>query len=295
MSGDPSIISPEFRARLEALEAALRRSLPAAHRGDRRSLVKKGISLEFSDHRAYVEGDDVRHLDWAGYARLDQLNVKVYHDEEDLEMHVLLDDTASMGFGTPRKAVFARQVAAAMVWVGLANGHRVSLGMLGDELDVVPRALGRAAAERFFERLMRPPGVGRAGIRASLERYVRERRPRGIVCLISDLFDRIGPKSLMALMDHPSREIDVVHVTAVEDLNPPADGDFRFFDSETGERLEVHLSSAVIDAFTRTTKAFLAEAHGAAKARGAAYVHVTSDAAFEDFCLTGLVRAGVLR
>lgn len=289
------IISAQFRSRLEALETALRRTLPATWRGDRRSLVRKGISLEFSDHRAYVEGDDVRHLDWAGYARLDQLMVKVYHDEEDLELSVVLDDSASMAFGRPQKALFARQVAAALIWIGLANGHRVSLAVLGDTTEILPRAMGRGAAGRFFERLAAPVGASRAGLVRGVERFVSERRPRGIVVLISDLFDRAGPTAIMRPLEHPSRELDVLHVMSADEIDPPSDGDYRFKDSETGHQVEVHLADPILATYKKTVRAFLVDARETCKKRGSAYVHVTSDKNLEDFCLRTLVREGVLR
>jgi len=91
-----TLLDPELRARVARLEFVLRRPLPSDRRGERRSVVRKGTSLEFCDYRPYAPGDDVRHLEWKAYARLEQLVLRVYHDEEDLAVHVLVDDSASM-------------------------------------------------------------------------------------------------------------------------------------------------------------------------------------------------------
>lgn len=289
------LLAPAFRARLEALEVALRRSLPAPCRGERRSATRKGLSLEFADHRAYVEGDDVRHLDWAGWARLDQLVVKVYHDDEDVELHVLVDDSASMRCGEPSKARWARTVGAAVAWIGLARGHRVALAMLGDPGTVVPRTRGRGAIDRFLEALAAAPGAGRTPPSVAARRWAAETRPRGVVCLISDLFDRAGPEAVVRALAHPFRALDVVHVLAADEARAPAGGDWRFLDAETGTAVDVDLTSAVAEAYERGVRAFVAEAAEACRRRAAAYVHATTDAPLEDFCLRTLVRAGVLR
>jgi len=124
-------LDPHLQERVSALEVALRRSLASDLRGDRRAPKRKGISVEFADFRGYVPGDDVRHLDWATYARLDQLIVKLYHDEEDVQLHLLVDDSRSMYFGDPQKARYAREVAAAFAWIALFRQWRVSLTLLG--------------------------------------------------------------------------------------------------------------------------------------------------------------------
>lgn len=289
------ILSAEFKSRLEALELALRRTLPAPWRGERRAANRKGISLEFSDHRNYSAGDDVRHLDWAGYARLDQLMIKVYHDEEDLQIHVLVDDSASMNFGEPSKALFARQVAAALVWIGLSSSHRTSLAMLGDSVDLCPRSIGRAAAPRFFEKLASPPREGRTPLAKLVEKYVADVKPRGLVFLISDFFDRAGPKAVMKPLEHPSRELNVVHVLAADEVRAPEGGDFKFKDSETGHIVEVNLSPSLVDAYEKTVKKFVAETAEVCRRRGSKSIFVPSDSPLEDFCLRTLVREGMLR
>ena len=82
-------------------------------KGERRS-PRKGISVEFSDYRPYGRGDDLRYVDWNIYGRLDRLYVKLFVDEEDLCLHLLLDASASMGFGEPSKLAYAARLAAAL-------------------------------------------------------------------------------------------------------------------------------------------------------------------------------------
>src|SRR5438552_12069589 len=121
---DKPLLDPQFLARLEQLELVSRKIFLGRMKGERRS-KKKGQSVEFADYRNYVVGDDLRFLDWNLYARLERLFIRLFMEEEDLHFHVLIDCSASMNFGEPTKLQYARQVAAALGFVGLVNLDRV--------------------------------------------------------------------------------------------------------------------------------------------------------------------------
>src|SRR6478672_4140076 len=124
-----SLLAPEFFSKLEQLELVAKRLLMGRFKGDRLS-KRKGTSVEFADHRHYVVGDDFRFLDWNLFARLDRLFIKLYQEEEDLQINVLIDLSRSMDFGTPTKLHYAKQIAAALAYIGLVNMDRVNLGGL---------------------------------------------------------------------------------------------------------------------------------------------------------------------
>src|SRR2546430_15750995 len=107
-----AFFSPEFLAQLERLSLVSRRAFRGSVKGERRS-PRRGHSVEFADYRAYGHGDDLRYVDWNIYGRLDRLHVKLFVDEEDLCLHLLVDGSASMDFGTPRKLEYAVRVAGA--------------------------------------------------------------------------------------------------------------------------------------------------------------------------------------
>ena len=96
------LLDPQFLARLEQLELVSRKIFLGRIKGERRS-KRKGQSVEFADYRNYVVGDDLRFLDWNLYARLERLFIRLFMEEEDLHFHVLIDHSASMGFGEPTK------------------------------------------------------------------------------------------------------------------------------------------------------------------------------------------------
>src|SRR5712691_11970776 len=118
------LLDPDFLARLEQLELVSRKIFLGRMKGERRS-KRKGQSVEFADYRNYVIGDDLRFLDWNLYARLDRLFLRLFMEEEDLHVYLLVDNSMSMGFGKPTKLHYAKQVAAALGFVALVNLDRV--------------------------------------------------------------------------------------------------------------------------------------------------------------------------
>src|SRR5512134_3848424 len=123
---DEELLSPEFMTKLEQLEILSRKIFIGRMKGERRS-KKKGESVEFADYRNYVVGDDLRFLDWNIYARLERPLLKLFMEEEDLNITVLLDVSKSMDWGTPHKGLYVKRVAAALAYIGLCNYDRVSL------------------------------------------------------------------------------------------------------------------------------------------------------------------------
>src|SRR6202140_3602759 len=137
------LLDPQFLARLEQLELVSRKIFLGRIKGERRS-KRKGQSVEFADYRNYVVGDDLRFLDWNLFARLDRLFIRLFMEEEDLHFYVLIDSSLSMDFGKPTKLHYAKQVAAALAFVGLANMDRVVIEAFNERLTQrLPAARGR--------------------------------------------------------------------------------------------------------------------------------------------------------
>src|ERR671933_2562109 len=154
------LLDPEFLARLEQLELVSRKVLLGRMKGERRS-KRKGQSVEFADYRNYVVGDDLRFLDWNLYARLDRLFIRLFMEEEDLHFYLLVDNSLSMDFGTPTKLHYARQVAAALGFVGLVNLDRVVLEVFNDRLtQSLPPLRGRRSLWRLLDFLGEVEGAG---------------------------------------------------------------------------------------------------------------------------------------
>ena len=124
------LLDPALLVRLERVDIRSNKMFPGKLQGERRS-KRRGQSVEFDDYRNYVPGDDLRFIDWNVYARLDRLFIKLFLEEEDLALHLILDASASMHAGSPSKARFAAQVALALGHIGLVNNNRVTASIFG--------------------------------------------------------------------------------------------------------------------------------------------------------------------
>src|SRR5271168_1207574 len=145
------LLDPKFLAQLEQLELVSRKIFLGRMKGERRS-KRKGQSVEFADYRNYVIGDDLRFLDWNLYARLDRLFLRLFMEEEDLHFYILLDNSKSMDFGAPTKLHYAKQVAAALGFIGLVNLDRVVVQAFSDRLvQTSPVLRGRRSLWRLLD------------------------------------------------------------------------------------------------------------------------------------------------
>src|SRR5215216_7705772 len=145
------LLDPDFLTRLQRLEIVSKKVFVGKTKGERLS-KRKGQSVEFADFRQYAVGDDLRFLDWNLYARLDRLFLRLFMEEEDLHFYLLLDNSLSMDFGTPTKLHYAKQVAAALGFIGLVNLDRVKVEAFNDRLvQSLPAQRGRRSLWRVID------------------------------------------------------------------------------------------------------------------------------------------------
>src|SRR5579859_831896 len=191
-ASDTPLLDPDFLARLEQLELVSRKIFLGRLKGERRS-KRKGQSVEFADYRNYVKGDDLRFLDWNLYARLDRLFLRLFMEEEDLHFYLLVDNSLSMDFGTPTKLHYARQVAAALAFVGLVNLDRVVIEAFNDRLtQSMPAARGRRSLWRVLDFLSKLEPAGPSDLRQALRTFTIKCSGKGIVVVLGDFMDKGG-------------------------------------------------------------------------------------------------------
>jgi uncharacterized protein (DUF58 family) len=282
-----------FLRRLEQLELASRRLTAGRMKGERRS-VRRGQSVEFADYRNYAAGDDLRQLDWNVYARLERLFIKLFVEEEDVTVHVLVDASRSMDFGEPNKLRFARRAAGALAYLGLAHLDRVSVAFLGDGRATSLRALrGKGRVFEVFRFLSGPRPERLTGLAAAAREYASRLRGRGPLLLISDLMD---PGYLDALRDLAGTrcQLSVLHVLSPEELDPDVPPDARLIDNETAAAVEVTGDDDLVERYRTRLAEWQAEIGGFVARRGGSYVTVPSDLELADLLFDVLRRRRVI-
>lgn len=281
--------------------------------GERRS-KKRGQSVEFDDFREYVRGDDLRHIDWNVYARLERLFLKLFLEEEDLALHVAIDCSRSMEAGRPPKIDLARRLATAVAYVGLSNQDRVSVWAIGvpgrRPLLRMPPVRGRSGVNRLLEFVYRQakPSPGEAGtstpaIVPSLMRLARARVGKGVLIVISDFLteeDLTPALNAMAFAQGGGFDTILVQILAPGEIDPQVEadagliGDVMLTDVESGRTAEVTITPTLIATYRRRLEAHNQRLARLAGARGIGYVLLPSDAAAKDVLTASLRRHGVL-
>src|ERR1041385_3372421 len=186
------LLEPQFLHKLEQLELVSRKIFLGLMKGERKS-KKKGQSVEFADYKNYVKGDDLRFLDWNLYARLDRLFIRLFMEEEDLHFYVLIDNSLSMSFGSPTKLHYAKQVAAALGFIGLVNMDRVVVEAFNNRLtQSMPAVRGRRSLWRLMDSLHQIEPAGPSDLKRALRSFSLKCSGKGIVVLLSDFMDKAG-------------------------------------------------------------------------------------------------------
>src|SRR4051794_39353569 len=221
-----ALFDSDFLKKLEYLSLVSRRVFRGQILAQRRTM-QLGGGIEFAHHRDYAPGDDFRYLDWNGYARHDELLLKRFQEEEDLHVYVLLDCSRSMGFGSPPKFDFARQVAAALAYIALADLDRVAvLAFAGDIVADFPLTRGKARILSLLKFLEALPCDGSVTDLARVATgFVHRTQRRGLVVVVSALYDPAGFQRGLDLLRPHRYEPHLVQVFDRQEADPKLLGD----------------------------------------------------------------------
>jgi uncharacterized protein (DUF58 family) len=290
------LLSPELMHQLERLELVTRKVFRGRMKGERRSR-RKGQSVEFADFRNYVPGDDLRFIDWNLYARLDKLFLKLFMEEEDLHFYAAIDTSLSMDFGSPSKLDYAKQLAAALGFVGLARADRVRIETLGSAADRPSSVLrGRKSKWRLFEYLENiQPTADPLPLAASVRSFCIRNSGKGIVVLISDLMDKTGYEPALRYLLAQQMDVYVIHVLSPEELDPDVKGDLKLVDCEDGDIAEITASAPLLKRYKQTLAAFVDGARDYCSRRGMNYVLASTEMPVERLVASYLRKRGLVR
>jgi uncharacterized protein (DUF58 family) len=309
-SSNLPLFDEPFLRKLERLALLSRRAMAGQMQGERRS-PKRGQSVEFADFRPYSRGDDFRRIDWNAYARLERFYIKLFVEEEDLTVHVLLDASRSMDWGQPNKLWYAARAAGALGYVALSGLDRVTVTALGSGQgggSCFPPSRGKRQAMPLFAFLQAfanpsTADVGRSPAFQSftLPRYAASHSP-GPLILVSDLLEDGWQEGLGALAAR-GFEVTVLHVLAPDEVDPEraawlgegASRDVKLLDVESGSEVEITADYETLQRYRRGVAAWREELGRFCGARGIQYVPVETSVPFEELLFALLRQRGVLR
>ena len=292
--------------------------------GERRSRNLQP-ALDFSDHRPYSSGDDLRHMDWYAYARHKDLFVKLGEATQRIDVHILLDASRSMGWepdemferdnpaARPQPANkwdMARRLTGALGYLGLTGGERVKITPFADTLG---GSFGPSQGKRqvmanlkFLSDL--GPALmsdGRGGLSTCLTDYARMHPRGGLLLIVSDMLDTINPADLSIEADTladglrhlspPRWQVLVMHLLSTHEVRPGLTGDYDLQDIETTESLPFHLDEATLAQYRLRVRRWCAALQSACARRGAIYSRILAEWPLEQKMVPYLRQRGVLQ
>lgn len=288
------LLTPDLLARLERLELVSRKVFRGRMKGERKS-KRKGQSVEFHDFRNYVPGDDLRMIDWNLYARLDQLFLKLFQEEEDLHLYALVDASESMNFGNPTKLRVAKQLAAALGYVGLCRADRVSVQALGPDGRRAPVLRGRASLWKMLQYLDSVDSGQNVSLYEGIRDFSIRNSGSGVAVLLTDLMDKQGYESALRMLIGRRMDVFVMHVLSPEEIDPPLRGDRRLIDVEDGDAAEITINAYAIEKYKETVRSFISSVKTFCSRRSIVYIPVRTETPVETIVTKYLRERGVVR
>ncbi|MCE9591037.1 MAG: DUF58 domain-containing protein [Planctomycetes bacterium] len=292
------LLSADFMAKLDRLDVMSRKILTGKLQGERRS-KKRGQSVEFADYRNYVVGDDLRRIDWNLFARLDRFFLRLFMEEEDLSLTVVLDVTRSMDYGDPNKLDYARRVAAALGYVGLVNHNRVHLFTFADALVGRQTNLrGRRPIPQLMTFLSEITPETRPGnLAASLRSLALTQTGKGVVIVVSDMLDKGDVSAALRYLTSDRFDVYILQVLAPQEIDPAAGGvvgDLRLRDTEDSDITEVSVSPALLKRYKANLQAYCAALREQCARRDMTYLMTDTTVPFDTLVLRYLRERGLV-
>jgi len=235
-------LTPAAIARLGNLQLVARLVVEGATSGQHKSPYY-GFNVEFSEHRRYNPGDELRHIDWKLFAKSDRYYVKLYEENTALRCYLLLDASASMAFGSGplTKLEYGKCLAASLAYLLFHQKDSVGMATFGETLhELVPPSSKASHMHRMVEILERSAGTGRTALFDVLRELTSTLKRRALVVVIPDFFaDPAGVLTAVRHLRFLKHEVILLRVLAPEEVDFPYEEYSRFVDLEDGDDLLV--------------------------------------------------------
>jgi uncharacterized protein (DUF58 family) len=292
MEDKDKLFDGEFFKVLQNLNINIKKSANYGASGARKSRVK-GTSVEFSDFREYVPGDDFRRIDWNAYGRFDKFFIKLFMEEREALINIFVDSSKSMNFGEPSKSALALRLAAAFSYIALNNLDRVCINSLKNkELRATEALSGKLMLQRALSYLKDIEHEGTTDINASISK--KDFKSKGVSIILSDFFTDNGIAEAVKYLTYKKQEVILIHILSPEELEPNYYGQVKLIDSETREDRNIILNPSIMKAYKKQLTSFKSSLREIASKYGAAYIEASSEESIDKIILEKFMRSGIV-
>ncbi len=290
-----TFLDEDFLRKLEKLKILIQRGKKGPVRGEHASW-RSGTSLEFLDYRKYHVGDDFRYVDWNVYGRLDKLFIKLFRSEEDLNIHILLDMSRSMGSGNPSKEIYAKKIVAALGYIGLANLDRVGITAFSDSLGAMNSPeRGRKVYVSMVRHLLSLRPEGGTDINSCLAEYAATCKRPGIAIILSDLLDPNGVEIGLKALRYGNFDITLIQILDPEELHPTLGGYLMMKELESGDTKRITIDHQLQKMYRKNISSLINHVKEFCRNNGIDYFMSDTGIPFEDFLLDYLTKTTLFK
>ena len=295
-----SYINDEFFNRLETMSLNLRADLSGFFGG--KHLVRTyGQTVEFSDYREYMLGDDIRRIDWNLFSRFEKYFIKLFTDERQMHIRIYLDCSASMAKTNPNKAAYAVGVAAALGFLAVHNTDKVSFGLLKGDICDNPYGtiVGKNTFFKTISELEKIEFGGETDLATAITSSPDTGTADGMAVIISDFFTDSDWRKAVDYLTYKKRQVLLVQVLAPEEIDPLFEGRVNLIDSESEDiadarNLKIRVTRGLQLAYAEALAEHAAEIKSFCASRGAEFISVPIDKPIERVLFGELLKAGVM-
>lgn len=285
----------EFLEKLEKLRLAVKRLRVVSNVGERKS-PKMGRGTEFSDYRSYQIGDELRYIDWNIYARFERFLIKLFEEDEDMEVHILLDASSSMDFGNPSKLFYGKKLALAFAYLSLSSWEKTTFSYFQNQIKkIIPLERKRENIYKLLQGLNQIRGEGTTNINETLKNYVSSLKRKGLIMLISDFLSPSGFKDGILYAKYKKFPVYLIHVISGEEISPPYQGNLSLIDSETKEKIDILLDDYMMEKYRKALERFLDDIESFSLVYQIEYMRSVTTIPVEDLLLKYLRIGGWIR
>jgi len=277
------MIDTSFLDHLKKFSLIVNKRVTSIYTGEKLSTAA-GRGISFKDHRIYAFGDDFRSIDWKVFARTDDLYIKNYEEERNLNVHILVDYSASMNFGSPiSKFDYAAMIGVGFAYLAMKDNEKFQFATFSDKLDFFQSRKGMHQLAAMVTHLNSLKVEGKTDFLHTLTSYKRMIGSRSLIIIISDLlFDPEEVKN--ALLSLGKHDIKLIQVLDKQEKNLKLEGDFRLKDSESKDILKTFISPRLIRNYNKMLDSHTAKIKDLCTNLGVHFYQVTSDTPiFETF------------
>jgi len=283
-----NLLEPDFIRKLEYLSILSKKVFKGSLKGEHRS-KRKGISPEFSDYRNYVPGDDPRYIDWNLYGRLEKLFLKLFLEEEDLYVYILLDTSSSMDYGIPGKLDYSIKIAASLGYIALTNMDRLCFMTFDNNIHI---EFNSVRGKGHFLNLLRylqkiKPGES-THLNQALKNFAMRFSNPGLVIIISDFFDKNGYEEGLMFLIYKNFEPFLIQILSPQEFSPDMTGNIKLIDRETNTAKGMTVNQTLIDIYKKNLNDYIEKLYTFTAARGFQHIVTSTDCPFDNLIMNAL-------